>query len=194
MEVRFCGACGHTIHHTHFFCQSCGAKITLGASEASGLDHAATPGLSTAALLLSRSDFAKAIELLESLRDQHADSAIVRAYLGIAYLRACRVADAREELELAVKMAPESFICRSKLGEFFARLGFYDLALEQLDVAIGVTPPNAEAKLAALELRQHCREKSRGLYYRPLRYPSIHFHMPRWRGNSQSASLQRNVP
>ncbi|MGE0598408.1 MAG: tetratricopeptide repeat protein [Dehalococcoidia bacterium] len=137
---------------------------------------------------ISTGDTAGACVSLEALVDAEPQNAVARAYLGVAYLRLTRVADAREALEQAVKLAPSSFICRAKYGEFLARLGFYDQALTQLDAALAVPPPNTESRLAALELRQHCRDKSRGLYYRPLRYPKLS--VPFRRRAQRSVTLQ----
>jgi Tfp pilus assembly protein PilF len=119
------------------------------------------------------SDPETAIGSLEQLIAERPDWAIARAYLGIAYLRATRVADAREALEAAVQIAPASFICRSKYGEFLARLGFYDQAKDQLDVALSMPAPDNDSRYAAMELRQFCKDKSKGIFYRQSEFPHI---------------------
>jgi tetratricopeptide (TPR) repeat protein len=84
-----------------------------------------------------------------------------------------RVADAREDLEAAVRLEPESFICRSKYGEFLARLGFYDQAMRELDIALSLTAPDADSRRAAMELRQFSKDKAKGIFYRQTAYPKL---------------------
>jgi tetratricopeptide (TPR) repeat protein len=122
--------------------------------------------------LISRGEPAEALRILTVLTAEQPDDAIARAYLGLSLLRLHRVADAREALELAVSMAPESFICRTKYAEFLARLGFFDQALAHLDIALNGEAPDAVAEMAARELRTFCKEKGKGIFYRPTASPT----------------------
>lgn len=108
----------------------------------------------------------EALSALEALCAAYPGWAVARAYLGTAYLGLARVAEARDELELAVGLAPESFICRLRHAEFLARMGFFDLAAVELDAALHVPAPDIGARDAALSLRAFCRQKARGLFYR----------------------------
>ena len=101
-----------------------------------------------------------------------------------------RVADSRAELEEAIRLAPESFICRSKYAEFLARIGFYDQAVAQLDIALRVAAPDSESRLAAIELRDYSRGKSKGIYYRPLAYPKLSRLIPRALFGRKALSIQ----
>ena len=132
-----------------------------------------TIALRRAVDLLAKKDIKAAVFLLERLVSDDEGWAIARAYLGIAYLRATRVADAREQLEKAVAQAPDSFVCRSKYAEFLARLGFYDQAMVQLDHALANSPPDNDSRFAAMELRQFCKDKSKGIFYRNAAYPNL---------------------
>jgi tetratricopeptide (TPR) repeat protein len=149
-----------------------------------------SPELRAGVERLARGDSIGALAVLEPLCKREPELAIGRAYLGVAYLRLTRVADAREELEEAVRLAPESFICRSKYAEFLARLGFYDQAVAQLDAALGSTAPDSESRLAAIELRDYSRGKSNGLYYRPLAYPKLSRLIPRPSFGRKPLSIQ----
>ena len=183
MNVRYCGSCGEAASSEESFCIACGLRLrplSVPTGDASSTASTGDAGfrvdqiaLGHAVGLLAKREVATAVSVLERLCNERPDWAVARAYLGIAYLRATRIADSRAELEEAVRMAPESFICRSKLGEFLARLGFYDQAMRELDVALGVPPPDSDSYHAAMELRQFCKDKSKGIFYRQTAYPNL---------------------
>ena len=183
MSLRYCGNCGRAAATGESFCVACGLRlrpVSISDGEASGATTTANPAfrddqiaLRHAVGLLAKREVATAVTVLERLCDERPDWAVARAYLGIAYLRVTRIADARAELEEAVRMAPESFICHSKLGEFLARLGFYDQAMRELDVALALPPPDSESFHAAMELRQFTKDKSKGIFYRQTGYPQL---------------------
>jgi Tfp pilus assembly protein PilF len=177
MPVNFCGQCGSRAVPGNRFCSTCGTAIGDAYELASSNEQG--PRLRAALELLARRQPAEALAILDPLCAEQPDYAVARAYRGIAYLRLTRVADARDELEHAVKLEPESFICRAKFAEFLAQLGFYDQAVAQLDVAINLPPPDASSLHAALELRNFSREKAKGIYYRPLVYPKFSRLSPR---------------
>lgn len=172
MDVKFCGQCGETAHPANRFCTACGSALRA-AADTSAASSAVDPRLRAACELLSRNDVAGALPILDALCADDPSNAVGRAYRGIAYLRSTRVADARDELETSVRLAPDSFICRSKYAEFLARLGFYDQAAAQLDTALSLPVPDVESRHAAFELRQFCRDKAKGIYYRRTARPRI---------------------
>lgn len=96
-----------------------------------------------------------------------------RAYMGLAYLRLGEVDEARHECETAMMIAPTSFICRFVFAEYWARLGYYDRAMEQLDEAVGLTAPSVQSLLAALDFRRYCRDRAKGIYYRRTAFPRL---------------------
>lgn len=173
MHVRYCGRCGQAAVDGERFCVVCGTalrtvvQVEPAAEVSSALRHAVA--------LLARGDHQEALDQLTGVCRDDPANAVARAYLGIAHLRLAHVADARFELEEAVRLAPESFICRTKLAELLARLGFYDQAQAQLDVALGLQPPDGDSRLAAMELRQFCKDKAKGLHYKHLAYPRLPF-------------------
>lgn len=183
MSLRYCGSCGQAATIEEAFCIACGLHLRPLAGPDGEAAEAARTGdaalredqiaLGHAVGLLARREVATAVSVLERLCDERPDWAVARSYLGIAYLRATRIAEARAELEEAVRMAPGSFICRTKLGEFLARLGFYDQAMRELDVALSMTPPDSESYHAAMELRQFSKDKSKGIFYRETGYPKL---------------------
>lgn len=202
MSVRYCGNCGQAAAPEESFCIACGVRLRPLPSpneDASHVALAADPGfrddqiaLRHAVGLLAKREIATALPVLERLCAERPDWAVARAYLGIAYLRATRIAESRAELETAVRIAPESFICRSKLGEFLARLGFYDQAMRELDAALAVPPPDTESYHAAMELRQFCKDKAKGIFYRQTGYPKLgRFSPARLFGHAQPVLTER---
>lgn len=170
----FCSACGAHGFASDAFCVDCGAQLRPPGGLSPGREPAPTskPTVAAAVALLSHGRPVESACLLEGLLAEDPGDAVARAYLGLAYLRMTRVADARVELEEAVRLAPDSFICRTKLAEFFARLGFFDKAVHHLDVALAGRTPDTVSELAARELRTFCHEKGKGLFYRPTAAPS----------------------
>lgn len=179
MDVKFCGQCGESVQPGSRFCSQCGSALYAVAERAPAPATTADPRLRAACELLSKNDVAAAALILDALCADEPGNAVARAYRGIAYLRSTRVADARDELETAVRLAPSSFICRSKYAEFLARLGFYDQAVTQLDAALALPVPDAESRHAAFELRQFCRDKAKGIYYRRTARPKLSNLLPK---------------
>jgi tetratricopeptide (TPR) repeat protein len=175
--VRFCGRCGEESLPTEQFCVACGTRLrAAGEAPPATADLAAaadaTPddsaALRHAVGRLAEGDAKTAIHVLERLCAEQPGWAIAHAYLGAAYLRLTRVADARDALERAVALAPESFICHYRYGEYLARLGFYDQALREFDLALARPAPDALTARAAADLREFCKTRMKGLYYRDL--------------------------
>ena len=179
VAMSYCGHCGQAVTEAEQFCVACGERLRRPdeSVQADGRESQAARDdlvvLKHGVGLLERRDPKTAVTVLEGLCAERPDWAVARAYLGIAYLRCTRVADARWELEESVRLAPDSFICRTKLAELLARLGFYDQALDQLDAAVQLPPVDADSRHAALELRQFCKEKSKGMFYRKTGYPNL---------------------
>lgn len=199
MAVSYCGGCGEPSREDERFCIGCGhslrrqtgASVVPGALNSARREHEIL--LQHALTLLARNEAGTALAVLEPLCAERPLWAVARAYLGIALLRLARVADARAELEEAVRRAPESFICHAKYGEFLARLGFYDQAIVEIDAALAVTPPDVDSRYAAMELRQFAKDKSKGLFYRKAAYPSFSRLMPRRRPHQSTVASERGI-
>jgi tetratricopeptide (TPR) repeat protein len=116
---------------------------------------------------------AEAASRLETLVSADGSWAVARAYLGTAYLRLARVEDARVELEAAIEGEPASFICRVRHAEYLARMGFFDRAADELDVALRLPAPDAASRQDALMFRAMCARRSSGLYYRRTSLPRL---------------------
>ncbi len=123
--------------------------------------------------LLAKGDAKAAKYILLRLTEERPAWGVARAYLGIAYMRLTEVADARFELEKAISDEPGSFICHSRYAELLARLGFYDKAMRELDIALDLGAPDTESRYAAMELRQFCKDKGKGIFYKELAYPKF---------------------
>lgn len=106
------------------------------------------------------------VDDLEQLCAEFPDWAVARAYYGTALLGVHRVIEARETLEDAIALAPESFICHMRYAEHLARTGFYDRAADELDIALHLPAPDLGARDAATALRSHCKQRARGMFYR----------------------------
>jgi tetratricopeptide (TPR) repeat protein len=195
MPVGYCGACGQASRQDERFCVGCGQPLRqMSPAPAPAVDAARREdhvALERALELLAKKEPAQAIVILERLCGARPEWAVARAYLGVAYLRAARIAEARAELEEAVRQEPQSFICHAKLGEFFSRLGFYDQAVVELDLALALPPADADSRHAAMELRQFAKDKSKGMFYRQTAYPSLSRVLPRWRSTHHAAKPER---
>lgn len=172
--AAYCTRCGRGAGHEDRFCAGCGHALAQ-PNEAVGSPTADehTQQLQRAHYLLVTGQVHEAIPALEQLRDARPDQPVLLAYLGVAYLRAARVTEAQLAIEEAIGVLPLDFTCRVAYGEYFARLGFYDRAVAQLDAALGVPAPSDEAYRAAFELRRYCHEKTKGLVYRRTALPSL---------------------
>jgi len=201
--MSYCGQCGQGTRDAEQFCIACGQRLRRPeesprqalADESTGGELAPVASedrivLQHAVNLLARRDASTAVAVLERLCAERPEWAVARAYLGIAYLRSTRVAEARWEVEEAVRQAPESFICRTKLAEFLARLGFYDQAMAQLDRAMLLPVPDIQSHHAAMELRQFCKDKSKGIFYRETGYPRLSRLVPRRRTQQVASTVQ----
>ena len=190
MAMSFCGKCGEAAPGDDLFCTGCGARLRASVAQARA-DAAEVSdemvALKHAVRLMAAGEPGTARAVLEGLVAEQPEWAVARAYLGLAYLRLTRVADARDELEWAVRLAPGSFICHSKYAEFLAQLGFYDQAVRELDLALQIGAPDGGSDRAARELREFSKGKAKGLYYRhavsPLRFNLKNF----WPGRANAA-------
>ena len=194
MAMSFCGKCGEAAANNDVFCTGCGVQLGASVAQAQAAVSDEMIALKHAVALLAAGEPGTARAALEGLVSEQPGWAVARAYLGLAYLRLTRVADARDELEAAVRLAPASFICRSKYAEFLAQLGFYDQAVRELDIALRIGAPDAASQLAAKELRAFSKGKAKGLYYResvsPLRF-SLKKLLPRRAGTP--VAIERGI-
>lgn len=173
LRGHFCAACGAALDAADRFCVDCGRARAESRAVTAG--ETLSP-LEAARRLLAAGDHVRALTALEGLRRAEPGHPLVLAYLGVAYLRAARVNEARDALDEAVRLGPESFSCHMARAEFHARLGYFDRAVESIDHALGCPMPSLEARQTALEFRRDCSEKARGLFYRqivPVRWPRV---------------------
>ncbi len=180
MVAAFCGRCGLRAEAEEAYCVACGTALRRAEAPRVAESSESEPApsgderivLEHALKLLGSGEALTAHGVLTRLCDEHPQWAIPRAYLGIACLRLIRVADARDHCEAAIALAPDSFICRTKYAEFLAKLGFYDKAVAECDIALRLAAPGMQSELAARELREFCKTKAKGIFYRELVSPS----------------------
>lgn len=174
------------------FCIACGRQLRLPDSPVARnvrpAEDATAGMLQHAHHLLVTGNVKEAIPLLEQLSTEYPERTALRAYLGVAYLRAARVIEAQVEIEAALRLTPDDFTCRMAQGEFYARLGFYDKAVMQLDRALGLVTAGDQTYRAAFELRRFCQEKSKGLYYRQTALPRMPQMLRRWQRGIRAAT------
>jgi tetratricopeptide (TPR) repeat protein len=182
-----CGGCGAGVTATARFCSACGVR--LGAPEG-----AAAVGRNVDALLLAQEHIdagrlPAAIGALETLCSADPDWTAARISLGIAYLRSGRIHDAEDALSAAETSEPRTFSCELAWAEYQARLGFYDRAVTRLDRALALEAPSLRAHTTAVELRRHCRERAKHLYYREAIVPRWMSWRPRHTANDSTTHI-----
>lgn len=179
MVAAFCGRCGLRAEAEEAYCVACGAALRR--AESPRANEAAVESapsgderivLQHALKLLGGGEALAAHGVLTRLCEENPEWAVPRAYLGIACLRLIRVVEARDHCEAAIALSPDSFICRTKYAEFLAKLGFYDKAVAECDIALRFAAPDMQSELAARELREFCKTKAKGIFYRELVFPS----------------------
>lgn len=167
VAARSCASCGQSMSSGARFCAGCGVAVQ------GDLSSVAVDALLQAHRAIDLGVNAEAIPQLEALCLAYPTWSSARVSLGIAYLRAARVYEAEDALTAAEALEPGSFACEVAWGEYHARLGFYDRALERLNRALELSPPTLIAYTAAVELRRVCRDKSKHLYYRKAVLPGF---------------------
>lgn len=183
---RFCPQCGSDVASADRYCAGCGAASSPSLEPATA---AAVSPIETARRRLAAGDHLGAVADLEALRSTDPGHPLVHAYLGVAYLRAARVDEARAALDQAVALGPDSFSCHMAYAEFHARLGYFDRAVSSIDRALSAPMPSLEARQTALELRRVCSERTASLYYRQVVKPSWPRFLSWPRGRAQSPVL-----
>lgn len=179
----YCGHCGARTASAGRFCTGCGQSLRgrSGDSESASPEAAGDLAVLEESLRrLATGDPAAAIPPLEDLCRRRPEWAVASAYLGTAYFGVFRVSDARDLLEHAVRLDPESFICRVQYGHFLARLGFFDQAAEHVQAAMLLAAPSEAQRHFAAELLRMCKERSRDLFYRKIAAPRLPRLPSRW--------------
>lgn len=126
--------------------------------------------------LLRRRRYAEAIDPLERAVTLLPERGEPLAYLGMARLHTLDPAGAREALERALVVAPDSFAVRLKYAEFLFRLGYYREALDEAERTLALTAPDAESLAFAERLAALARQKAPFAYTRqPARLPRFPF-------------------
>jgi predicted Zn-dependent protease len=110
-----------------------------------------TAELTLAVCHARRREWADAETLLAPLAMRYPTSAMVRAYLGAARFELGQIDLAREDLDAAVKLEPDSALPYIKRGEYLLRLGL--LRQAQADLKRGVELPVPDA--ATREYTRH---------------------------------------
>ncbi|MEI6135879.1 MAG: tetratricopeptide repeat protein [Chloroflexota bacterium] len=171
-----CPACAADATVDARFCSACGFAFTA----VKDTPDIVTPTSTLEALQrrVSAGELNEAIPDLEALVATYPKWTSAQLSLGIAYLRAGRIHEAQETLEIAEQLDPANFSCEVAFAEIHARLGFFDRAVARLDRALGLIPPSQHALSAAMDLQHYCREHAKKLYYRQLAFPRWPFSWP----------------
>ncbi len=110
----------------------------------SGITNVAILGM-LGAYLLDVGELEKAVSLLEALVEREPDYAEGHNYLGTAYGRLGRHADARRELERVLELDPSSAPAYNNLGSLALSQGRIDEAISYLERALAIDPFDATA-------------------------------------------------
>ncbi len=194
----FCPECGRQCEKSAQFCQRCGARLeemprwavpmleqgytalqqgdleralALLAEACSVAPDDPRAHLGLAIAHLHRGDLNQAEAALRRTLDLDPAQAVAHAYLGALLVRHYQVADARVEMDLALKHGPGEFIVRLKRGEFFYRLGFFPDAVAELRTALALPAPSPESRLVAQELLMQARDRAKGSFTRQAVFP-----------------------
>src|SRR5437667_143413 len=90
--------------------------------------------------------YAEAIQPLEKLLHEVPESFEVHELLGLTYAAQSQDTKANEHLRKAVRIKPDSVAALSNLAASYARLGKFNLAIEQVTKAEKLEPMNIETK------------------------------------------------
>ncbi len=197
----FCIACGHSIESAARFCVRCGQAISARAESAQSAYErgvlAMQAGRHATAVELFRQALAEGDDRLpallmlayvhwlgddllaaeECLRQVIAlapGHAHAHALLGSVLLAQLKVELARDELDMALRLAPDDFRVRVKRAEYFFRLGCYPEVVDELGQALRTPAPSAELRAYARDLLREAQHRAhRGFARQPLPFISI---------------------
>jgi hypothetical protein len=131
--------------------------------------------------VLDEPDRAELVHQLREAVSMEPQSSGLRVLLGMALCVNIEVQEGLEELRGAVRMAPDSFIARLKLGELLMRLRVCSEAQEHTHIAAQLAENAVQSELArkqAAALRTMLREGiERGGFYK---MKSVFARAPRW--------------
>jgi len=163
-----CPGCGGEVARLWTFCPQCGAAVE---QRPAPLPAEADPLTLQALRLLREGRLAEAEDLLAAAGDS------AEARLLLARLRAERndFAAARVHLDEALRLSPDSYVVRVRRCEYFARVGLYQEALDEVAVARRLAPDVASL-LHVQDLERRLREMSRHSFARPAALPAL----PSW--------------
>lgn len=190
-RAQFCTACGTAAQAEARFCASCGTRLFSTATAIAPGDGG-DPGVSSlsrlqaAQALLDDGSAQAAVPSLEALCAEFPQWTAAWVNLAIARLRAGRVHESEDALEVVEALAPGSFECEMAFAEFHARLGFYDRAAARLSRALDLTAPDARARDTAVDLHRYCTERAKKMFYRSTP-------LPQWTSRLRLRRSPRNV-
>ncbi|RMG47660.1 MAG: tetratricopeptide repeat protein [Acidobacteria bacterium] len=124
-----------------------------------------------AALLLAAAGLSRArcrvwhddLALFSDMVRTSPDSALVRANLGLAYMRAGRYPEAARELEAAVELVPDYAIAHNNLAAVYERQGNLTRALAHYQRALDIEPGQLESRINVGSLLVRLGDRERGL-------------------------------
>lgn len=122
---------------------------------------------------LRKQEYEPAVEHLRKSVAYEGSNAVVRAYLGAALLEEYQVDEAKEQLELALELAPDEMLVHLKLGEFKYKLGFYPEAVTHLEAAAKLQAPNRATAQYLVELLEKVRHLNKNVIVRDPKAPNF---------------------
>src|SRR5207237_6419657 len=118
-----------------------------------------------------RDDLSAAEDWLRQVLVLAPEHAHAHALLGSVLLAQCKVEAARDELDLALHLAPDDVRVRVKRAEYFCQLGCHAESISELEQALRLPAPTANVRAYARDLLHEAQLKARHRTTRkPLRF------------------------
>lgn len=131
MATRYCPACGYCGELHDLFCRGCGGALTDAARAAGPIAEAES--------LVSRGLLAEAIATIQRAIGRGGTSDLHVA-LATLYMRRGGAAEARQELDVALALEPNSAIAQAYVGGMLIDAGQIAEAQDRLDLALRLGP------------------------------------------------------
>ena len=121
-----------------------------------------------------------AVPILERAIALDPSDAVAHAYLGLALVVMAKVTSARRVLDRALELAPQSFVVHLIEAQYSYRLGFYPMAVKQLEATLALGAPDTDSYALATNLLRLARDRARGNFVRETSFAGTWRRLMRW--------------
>lgn len=169
VAARYCPYCGQPAVPAWKHCPACGKQLPATEIDRTGeIPGPESPGsrkddrLGKAISKLRLGELDRAKEIVSSLLRDIPQDAEALALLGSIYLHQYRIGEAKQYLDRAILLAPDSTFVRLKLAEYWLALGIPSRAFEELTTAEEQAVDDTQLLLYIRSLSRNLRNKTRG--------------------------------